>query len=234
MIFGIPSYKRPNCQTVSTLLKAGVDKARIVISVQSESDYSEYKKLHDVEVIFKEADCAAGNRNTLLEYAKEPILLLDDDIRSFALYTDGKWKTDTEAALRGIERLFEVARENHSCVFGVSPNTNAIITRARYEYDYDCLLQGTVIGVLDNSVRFDARWKMVEDYEFSLRMIRQNKHVLRGNYYAANKPKNGSNEGGLHDRYKEGQLPHWIRKLHQIYNEFEPNKNFDGGQIRHA
>ena len=234
MIYAIPSYKRPKCQTVKTLLAAGVDKANIVISVQTEEDAALYYAENDVEILYREADCAAGNRNTLLEELSGRILLLDDDIKGFSVYENGKWTADTERGLTGIERLFDVAEANNCSAFGISASTNGIVTANRYEYDIDCLLQGTVIGILDNSLRFDSRWKMVEDYEFCLRLMRKNKHLLRANYFCANKPKNGSNEGGLHERYSSGQLPFWITKLHQVYPEFIPNKKKDGGYFRHG
>ena len=232
MIYGIASYKRPECRTVKTLIEAGVAKGNIIVSTQTENDYAEYKAKLPCEVIYEAGDSAAKNRNTLLNYAKERIILLDDDIVSFHRFTDGKWKKDTEGGLESLEAMFYTAETNRCCAFGVSPNSNGIITRNRYEYDINVLLQGTVIGVLDNSIRFNEKWKMIEDYELSLRLMRNGKTIIRGNYICAGKPKNGTNEGGLHERYASGQLRHWIEALERTYPEFKANKNKDGGQLR--
>lgn len=234
MLYGIASYKRPECKTVDTLLEAGVRNEDIVISTQTESDYSVYKRNFKCDVIFAEKDSAAGNRNTILDYVDRPVILLDDDINGFYRFTDGKWKKDTAGGLESLEDLFNTAEINKCCIYGVSANTNGIITRNRYEYDINTLLQGTVIGVLDKDVRFDERWKMVEDYELCLRMLRKKKTILRANYICAGKPKNGTNAGGLHERYASGQLKYWIEALERTYPEFKANKNKDGGQMRNG
>lgn len=234
MLYGIASYKRPDCRTVWTLREAGVRNEDIIISTQTEEDYAEYKNKFDCEVIYASKDSAAGNRNTILGYVKGPVILLDDDVTGFHRFTDGKWKKDTAGGLASLEGMFTTAEINNCCIYGVSPNTNGIITRCRYEYDINTLLQGTVIGVLDKTVRFDERWKMVEDYELCLRMLRNGKTILRANYLCAGKPKNGTNAGGLHERYASGQLKHWIEALERTYPEFKANKNKDGGQMRNG
>lgn len=233
MYYCIASYNRPECRTVKTLRETGVKKEDIIIATQNATDYLEYKTKHDCDIIFERKDCAAGNRNTLLDYVDGPCLLLDDDITGF-MYYDGKWKTDNEASLDGILNCFDIAKNENASLFGVSANSNSIITRNRFEIDIDVLLQGSVIGVLDKDIRFNDKWKMVEDYEVVLRTLRAGKHVIRHNYLCAKKPQNGTNSGGLHDRYAEGQLPYWIERLAKVYPEFKPNKKKDGGQIKHG
>ena len=230
--FGIASYKRPECRTVQTLVEAGVDKADIFISTQTEEDYEQYAKRHDVQVFFEKKDCAGGNRNTLISRLNAPLMLLDDDITGFSSFIGGKWVKDTENALNRLKNDFSQAEANGCCCFGVSATTNGIVTRNRYEYDFDVLLQGTVIGLLDTRIRFDERWKMVEDYEISLRVLRSGGKIMRNNYLCAIKPKNGTNAGGLHKRYADGELPHWISLLERTYPQFKANKEKTGGQIR--
>ena len=96
--------------------------------------------------------------------------------------------------------MFEEAELNGAVLFGVSPSENAIVRKGRGKIDIDVLLQGTVIGVCEK-IYFDERWKMVEDYEISLRAMTKHGHTIRFNDYVAKKPKNGTNKGGLHERY---------------------------------
>ena len=72
---------------------------------------------------------------------------------------------------------------------------------------------------------------MVEDYELSLRTIYNGFHVLRDNFSCAEKPKNATNEGGMHERYMNNELPIWLKRLQKKYPLFKANKNLTGGNI---
>ena len=233
MIYGIASYRRPECKTVKTLVAAGVSKKDIVIAVQDRSDYEEYRKKHSgVNIIFREADSAAGNRNTLLkEIHDRPLCLLDDDIVSFGVYGHN-FKVDTEKALELLNDVYSSAKRNACALAGISATSNSIVARARSDESIDVLLQGSVLLFLDDGLFFDERFKMVEDYELCLRAIYGSKHTLRNNRIVANKPQNGTNEGGLHERYARGELPYWIDKLDRLYPIFKPNKQKNGGSIK--
>lgn len=234
MIFGIASYHRPECRTIQTLYNAGVKKSDIVVSLQDEEDIPKYKANYpDITFIYSEADSAAGNRNTLLRNIQErPICLLDDDIVSFCSLTDdGRFIVNNEKAMAQIKYIFEHPQKN-IIIAGCSPNANGIIVRHRPEISIDILLQGSVLIVYDKDFYFDENFKMVEDYEISLRAIYSGKHTARWNYVCANKPKNGTNEGGLHERYINNELPHWLKVLQKKYPIFRPNKTYTGGDIK--
>lgn len=233
MKYGIASYKRPTCRTVETLKKAGVDKADIIIAVQTEEDYEKYNRVHEgIEIIYAPKDCAAGNRNTILDHVKSPIWLLDDDIVSFGRYEGKGFRVNTEACLKDMEELAALAKKNNISLLGLAPTSNAIIAKNRPRYTHDCLLQGSVVYVNDLTVRFDENWKMVEDYEISLRVIETGGRIIRANYLSANKPQNGTNDGGLHERYLNGELPKWIQMLSRRYPQFQPNKTKTGGMVK--
>lgn len=235
MIYGIASYHRPECRTIKTLLDAGVAKTDIVVAVQDEQDFIVYKQKHpDINIIFREADSASGNRNTLLSAINErPVCLLDDDVSSFCVFTkDGRFLVNTPMALKTLLEVADIAKANNCPIAGVAPTANGIVARSRPEVNVDVLLQGTVIIMLSPDLRFDERFKMVEDYEIALRVICAGKHTLRYNYIAASKPKNGTNKGGLHDRYASGQLPLWLERLHKCYPIFHVNKAKTGGDIK--
>lgn len=230
MIFGIPSYHRPECKTINTLLNAGVETSKIVVSVQDEYDLKKYKEnFPEIQIIFRKTDCAAGNRNTLLEYVKErPICLLDDDISSFSYFTDdGKFLVQTNHAINILQKISKKCE-----LIGIAPTSNNMVGRNRSDWNIDVVLQGTALIINSLNLRFDERYKMVEDYEIALRTIYQGGHTLRYNYICANKPDNGTNKGGMHERYINNELPFFLKALHKQYPIFKVNKSFTGGEIK--
>lgn len=233
--YGIPSYKRPECKTVDMLINAGVSRENIFVSLQDGRQLEQYKAVHpNIQYIVRHADCAAGNRNTLLETIGAPLVLLDDDIRAIAIKHKGgnfKRAATTAEFEPVIEAAIQQARENKCSIVGFAATTNDLIARNREEYSYDVLLQGSLLVVLNGDIRFDERWKMVEDYELSLRTILRS-HTIRANYVSAFKPTNGTNVGGLHDRYVNGELAIWIDRLSKKYPMFVPNKAKTGGRVR--
>lgn len=234
MIYGIASYRRPQCRTVKTLLEAGIPAENIVISVQDEEDLAEYSKIHKgIRIIYRKADSAAGNRNTLLREIKQrPICLLDDDISSIGYRVTAKgFRVCTDRALAMIDEACAEAQKNGCLVAGVAPTGNNIIASARDTMSVDVLLQGSFLVFLGDEV-FDERYKMVEDYELCLRIISRGDHTIRFNHFVANKPKNGTNAGGLHDRYASGELPRWINRLERQYSIFKANAAKTGGCIK--
>ena len=235
MTFGIPSYKRPKCRTVDTLLSAGIDGSDIYVSLQSKEEIEDYKKIHpNINYVYREADCAAGNRNTLLDFLEQrPVCLLDDDIVSFSTFEkNGNFVRNTVLGLQKIEETLQIAKKYGCGLAGVAATSNGIVAREREPYSANVLLQGTVLIFTGNSIRFDDSFKMVEDYEICLRELYQGGRTIRNNYVCANKPKNGSNIGGMHERYASGELPFWIDYLAKNYPIFNPNKTMTGGSIR--
>lgn len=232
MKYGIASYKRPKCRTVSTLLKAGIDKSDICIAVQTQEDYERYSEIHEgIKIIYEPNDCAAGNRNTILDYANAPIWLLDDDLTGFSYYTNN-FHVETKRALDAMEELAQLAQDKAAALVGLANTNSNIIAKGRSRYSYDCILTGGAVFINDCGIRFNENWKMIEDYELSLRVISLGGKIIRANYICPNHPANGSNEGGLHDRYATGQLPTWIKRLANRYPQFKPNKTFTGGMLR--
>lgn len=233
--YGIASFRRPECKTIDTLVRAGVSLEDICVALQDRAELNAYRAKHpDVRYIVREADCAAGNRNTLIGAMGAPVVLMDDDISSFAIKRPGtnfKRVVKREEFEPEFVRAIEEATANRCCLMGVAATGNDLVARGRSEYSYDVLLQGSFVVVLKDGVRFDERWKMVEDYELSLRAILHG-HTLRANYISVNKPQNGTNAGGLHDRYARGELTGWIEMLAKQYPMFKPNKAKTGGQVR--
>lgn len=232
--YGIPSYKRPQCKTVDMLVRAGVDKSNIYVSLQDHSQLEEYKAVHpDIHYIVRNADCAAGNRNTLMDELGAPIVLMDDDLSSVAIkYAGRNFKSiyNKDEWEQILEQAIAEAKENNCVIIGVAANTNDIIAKNRRKYDYDSLLQGSFLVVLEQ-LRFDESWKAIDDYELSLRVIANNRHTLRINTMSACKRQNCTNQGGCYEVYKEHPPQEWIFKLERKYPFFKANKTYTGGSV---
>ncbi len=214
--YAIASYKRPQCKTVDTLICAGVPCENIYVSLQDDAELGKYKATHpDIQYIVRCADSAAGNRNTLIEAVGAPLVLLDDDITSICIKKQNTNFSIISDRLKWEEEIYSAilhGADNKCGIVGVAPTSNNMIAKRRKKYSYDVLLQGSFLIILDKNIRFDEKWKMCEDYELSLRTILHS-HTLRANYISANKPTNGSNQGGLHDRYLNGELEKYIELL---------------------
>lgn len=234
--YGIPSFHRPECKAIDTLCSLGIEKDRIIVSLQDEQEVHSYEKFHsDVRYIVRKADCAAGNRNTLLKNLETPLVIIDDDITSFAFkgnkMSSFKKIEDAKSLESIILQTVDIAKDNDIPIIGCAATSNDLVARNRTRYSYDVLLQGSFLVFLA-PLFFDERWKMVEDYELSLRAIRMS-HTMRDNYLCARKPKNGTNKGGLHERYASNELPYWVASLGKQYREFKPNKEMTGGSVRY-
>lgn len=229
MKIGIPSYKRPQCLTVKTLLDAGVEKGDIYIGVQTVEDYEAYKEMHDgIEIILGKADCCAGNRNNLVSALGAPIILMDDDITGFAVWDGKNFKKDTETAIR---ELLACSERYKCALLGISPSTNGLVRAGRNSVSRDTLVQGSFM-VLNVDERFNENYKVIDDYELSCSLVKKGLPVLRLNNFAVIKKKNTETEGGCFEQYKNGALKKYLRLLEEEYEFFEANKNYTGGSIK--
>ncbi len=240
IIYGIASFHRPLCKTYKFLRKIGVDNRRIIISLNDPKDYERYEEANPgANIIVCNGNSAASNRNNILKKVQGKCILLDDDIYSIKIYEQrqkqyGVYRTGNAKTLEEIfTECFIDAEKNKAAIFGINATSNGIITKRRIDtwgsYTPDVMIQGTLVGVVDPNIRFDESFLMVEDYELSCRVISIGAHTLRANTICAEKPKNGTNEGGLHERYENGELPYWIDKLCNKYPSIvRPNKKREG------
>ena len=199
MKYGIASYHRPKCRTVTTLLNEGVQPSDILISTQTKGDYEQYKKSYQdkgTTVLFREATNSAANRNTILmNCAERPIVLLDDDITSFVLgnRTENFRKRKNGEAIAIIQEISKL----HFDLIGCSETTSNLYKRKRLPISTNVLLQGSFLIVNSTQLFFNEQYEMLVDYELTLRAIKNGFNVARYNYLGTNKPKNGTNTGGI-------------------------------------
>lgn len=131
--------------------------------------------------------------------------------------------------------MFDYSEKCNAKIFGVCATDNTMTMKNRLDiwgaYTPDVLIQGTITGIVDKTVRFDENFLMIEDYELSCRIIKNGFHTIRRNDLVAIKPKNGTNVGGLHERYEKGELAYWLDKACKRYAFLKKNKEQNGARI---
>lgn len=237
MIYGISSYHRPQCKTFFALKELGANEEDIIICVNDEDDFTEYKKTFK-NVIYVKGDCVAQNRNNLLRIAKGNIVLLDDDIRYFNKLVAAKTKSGV--SWRKIESIIELEKMIEECftemkriganVFGTYSIGNADWAKATILKDgvfsINKLFQGGFCG-FTGLEKYDENFKVLDDYELILRLISQGKFSIRRNDLIAEKNGMGKDEGGYFNLYKQGIQQLYGRRLCAKYPKLvTANENY--------
>ena len=205
---GIASYGRADRQlTLEYLRFISFPKDRIIMSVQTEKDYCEYReKGIDREVgtfIFERAETAAGNRNTILNHAgtMERVVLIDDDVKYISrLQGDRLEKVDSlEEFDRMVKKGYFLAKKHRTLGFGIYPVHNAYFMSPGYTPANIC--DAGLFAVVNTSMRFDTSLRTKEDYDFCCRAIERYGAFVRLNGYAVNSPE--GHRGGCEDAWKD-------------------------------
>ena len=114
-VFGIPSYKRAEKQsTLSYINRLGYSRKDIYISTKTEEDYRIYSSRYSdkATILYRQGNCVADNRNTILEGLKDfrHILFLDDDITGIGvLAKEGKRSEGGAVCESSIKRKVRLA-----------------------------------------------------------------------------------------------------------------------------
>ena len=243
--YGIAGYHRPECKTYHTLVKLGIPKDQIVISLNDEDDYKTYKEIYgkEVEVIYKKGNNVACNRNNILNHFKNGtyVMVLDDDISSFKTWKKegnskyGKMISLNREDLEG--KLYEAFKETIRAkgnMFGTYAIANTMLLKSTLEtqgtYSINKIFQGGSCGfIVDSDHRYKEEMLLLDDYEIVLRNIREGNIVLRRNDIVAITPKMGSSKGGYFDIYKLGKQKEYILKLKAMYpNMITVKKDYSG------
>lgn len=203
----IPSYQRAGRASTIDFLRGGVYGCEdIIVSTQTEDDYQAYKKAYagKATIIYREGNSVGDNRNTLLEWAQKNgvsfAVMLDDDVKSIR-FINGSRATTAKQVHELFVRCFRIASGEGSPLWGCYPCDNRLSMKPSVKCT---LLTGACMGFLDMSIRFDNRYRIKEDYELSLRLMRQGKKPLRFNSFGLSviqKP-----DGGCRIDWQNGEL----------------------------
>ena len=222
-VFGIPSYKRSDEQlTLDYLEQMGYSKEQIFISTQTAEDYEKYSKKYSnrANILYRKGTCVSDNRNTILDNFEkgQKIIMLDDDIKYIGSLKDKQIKPFTKEELnKFLNDAFEYCEKNHSLIWGGYPVDNYYFMKA--SIDKKNLLIGTILGIINDEYRFNREFKVKEDFELCLQMIKNGYNCIRFNFIHA--PAKHKSEGGCKDVWNTDdectkkillKYPNFIRK----------------------
>lgn len=239
MYYGIPTYKRAAKQpTLEYLERLGIPKEQIIMSVQNKADQAAYKRYEGRvgHLIYREGHNLAENRNTILDYlpAGERVVIFDDDIKviSRAFGPKTLYGIESRAEFEDLmEYGFAEAERAHTVAWSVYPVHNAFfmtdtVTRR-------VIGEGTLLGIVNTKgLRFDGKFSLKEDYEFSCRVIRRYGAMPRLNAYACNAP-HYTTAGGCKEWWDDKSLNYMIAyKISKMYPDVVELNPRDRGEIR--
>lgn len=228
--YGIASFNRPECKTLNTLINIGINKNDIVIGLNNKNDVNNYK-YNDIKIIYNEGDCVAFNRNRLLDYFDNNtfVIILDDDIKHFKIWRNNGSNygiLDTINNKSELEKYlinaFNICIKNNIKTFGTYSNTNTMMISSTIKnkgiYEINKIYQGGFCGFInDKAIRYDEQYKVLDDYELVLRLIKNNKNSIRINNLVADKGTMGKNKGGYFELYKTGIQEKYMKRLKLQY-----------------
>ena len=232
IFYGIAGYHRPECKTYHTLLRLGIPKERIFISLNDKRDLRDYKsRYNDAQILFREGFSVAFNRNTILNHFPKGswVMLLDDDIGSFKKLVN----KDTARGI-GFQRLlsaneledilidaFMKCKEIGAECFGFYSleNDGWMLNTIQRDglYSLNKLYQGGFCGFIVSDLRYDESYILQDDYELICRIIKSKGITIRRNDAVASKGKMAQNIGGCFELYKQGKQQEYLRKLKEQY-----------------
>ena len=194
-LYCIPSYKRCGRQkTIEYLLSIGCDKERIIVSTQTESDYSEYCREYSKivgRIIYGKGDRVSVNRNNLLNYVQTgmKLVLLEDDINSVSRLVEenGKKRLEKVKTIQELDELvlygFRLAELNGTICFGLNMTANPFFMKRGYTKKR--LVHTGFMGIVNTDLRFDENMKVWDDPEMNCQIIKKYGSVISINDYCA-------------------------------------------------
>lgn len=216
MTICIPSYQRAGDVLTLDMLGDAFTRDEIIISTQTLDDYEKYQKLYKERaiVIFRKGESAPCNRNTLLDFCQQngikECVQIDDDVRHIRTIDGRKLKGYDFRNL--MEQCFMMVRDKNVALFGGYCTDNKCQMKRNTS---QTILVGMLLGITDTSIRFDESFTTKEDYELSLRMMKQGKRVIRFNSFAPSA--RHLTKGGCYDEWQSGSTAKMARLLVDMY-----------------
>ena len=231
IVYCIPTYKRDNLPPLDLLRAAGIDRDRILVSTQTEEDFAQICNRHTqyCTPLYQEGMSVGDNRNNLLEHCKQEgynkIVMLDDDIKSIDIVRGNKNRPLTPQELEPtFAYCFAQAKKHNAPLWGLYPVNNAFFQRARTIRR--SILIGTVMGITDNTLRYDETFRVKEDYELCCRVMLQGRNCLRFDVLSANAAH--KSKGGCESDWNKASCRIYAHLLAERYPELIELSNKPG------
>lgn len=153
-----------------------------------ESQAEEYDRFYPGRVVAI-PDHLDGNlsrkTNAILDRTpRDWTLILDDDITAIGYWEGGPRHTMTPPQFAAmIEHFFGLAADLRVFLWGVNQNKDELVYRTQTPFSLLAPVLGPFGGHIRNSLRYDERMTLKDDYDFWLQHIRRHRRTLRANKY---------------------------------------------------
>lgn len=238
-VYQIPSYDRADRQaTVGVLHALGIPKKDIWIGVDDEAQYALYRDaVGDMATVLicNSTNCAEARASMQSRTRDgERIVTLDDDIRAFSQYVDDRHLqpiTDRAEFEKTIDSSFRFAQAHNAPVWGGYPVVNPYFMSRTI--DLRNVTLATFMGIVNGpDVRFDPEWRVKEDYELCLRVMRAGKNCVRYNFLVAEAVHH--TPGGAMRQWSSGQDEVFTARLCREFPDLvAPAKSAAGFRLLH-
>jgi hypothetical protein len=178
----IPSKGRAGIITTTDIFKSGV----LFVPESEVRQYSIYK--NEIVGIPNEIKGITATRNYILKNNNCNIFFLDDDFEygGYVERTDEKYKVkrikEESIYIKEIQKLFEVAEQSNSKIFGVFTVGNNLTNYAYNPFLFNGVCLGSCMGIInDGTYYFDESFEVKEDYELTLRHFTERGITVRSN-----------------------------------------------------
>lgn len=149
--------------------------------------------------------------NRARELRVEWFWMLDDDISGMFRVEQGKCvKAPMVDVLRDAEEL--ITKDPNPVAMG-SLEYQQFAWSAKKPLKYNSYCEVAVLISVKNTMLINYRPDLKEDRDLVLQALSMGYCSMRTAWLAFGAPKNGSNEGGLHDAYKGGLERHWSAEM---------------------
>jgi len=178
----IPSKGRAGIITTTDIFKSGV----LFVPESEVRQYSIYK--NEIVGIPDKIKGITATRNYILKNNDCNIFFLDDDFEygGYVERTDEKYKVkrikEESNYIKEIQKLFEVAEQSNSKIFGVFTVGNNLTNYAYNPFLFNGVCLGSCMGIInDGTYYFDESFEVKEDYELTLRHFTERGITVRSN-----------------------------------------------------
>jgi hypothetical protein len=181
-IIAIPSKGRAGLITSQKVFKSAI----LYVPASEVKQYSIYK--NKIIGIPNEIKGITATRNWILKNNTCNVFFLDDDLQYFGYIerTDLKYKVkrlnDENIVISEILKLFEICIQVNSKIFGFFTVGNNLTNYSFNPFLFNGVCLGSCMGIInDGTYYFDESFEVKEDYELTLRHLKDRGITVRSN-----------------------------------------------------
>ena len=215
----IPSKGRAGkAKCIETLLAEENENLVILVEPQDVEAYEAAYPKANIEVLPDNDRGIAFVRNHLLQRARTQNIdwfwQLDDDINTMGEVVNGKVVKQNFTYV--LERSLALLMKFPTLAIGAL-EYQQYAWSAKRPYAFNSYCDTCVVVNTKNTARLKYRDGVKEDRDIVLQALSTGLITARTTHFCFGSPKNGSNKGGLHDKYKAGLEIQWSKKMIELW-----------------